>query len=114
MQRVMMEKRQLLDSCLLGQRQRLLICRMTEAGMAAVLLGAVLRVVDQQVRVTTPVGQVLQRSVGAAGEQRDLVVGRTCEARGALIDPVAERRTWMHPNMRTAAQRTDVAGISGG
>src|SRR5207248_7645422 len=113
MQRVMMEKRQLLDSCLLGQRQRLLICRMTEAGMALVLLGAVLRVVDQEVRVATPVGQVLQRSVGAVGEQRDLVVGRKCEARGALIDPVAERRNWMHQKMRRDAHRTDVEGVSG-
>src|SRR5437867_1392929 len=85
MHRVVMEERELFDAGLFGQRQGFFIRRMSEPRVGLVLLGAVLRVVDQQVRITTPVGEVFQGAVAAVGEQRDLVVGGKREAGVPLV-----------------------------
>src|SRR5439155_24503108 len=112
MERIVVEKSELLDAGLLRQRQRLLIRGVAETGMRLVLLRRVLRVVHEQVGVAAPVREILHRSVGAVGEQRDLVVGRKRETRGALVDAVTESRDRMHQEMRRDAQRADLERLA--
>src|SRR5207248_6530085 len=66
---VVVEERQLLHTRLLRQRQGLLVRRVPETGVRLVLVGAVLRVMHEQVRVAAPVGEAFQRSIGTVGEQ---------------------------------------------
>src|SRR5438132_7813925 len=112
MQRVVMEKGQLLDAGLLRQGQRLLVSRVAETRVCPVLLRRVLRVVHEQVRVTAPVREILQGPVGSVGEERDLVVGRKGETRGAFVDAVTESRDRMHQEVRRDAQSTDLESLA--
>ena len=85
---------------------------MAETRVGLVLVGRVLGVVHQEIGVAAPVGEVLQRPVGSVGEQRDLVVGRKRETRGALVDAVTESRDRMHQEMRRDAQRADLERLA--
>src|SRR2546426_5571263 len=78
---VVVKERKLLDARLLGERESLLVRRMSESRVGLVLLGAVLGVVDEEVRVLAPVRHVLQRPVLVVGEQGNLVVRRERKAR---------------------------------
>src|SRR5947209_15617290 len=95
MERIVVEKSELLDAGLLRQRQRLLIRGVAETGMRLVLLRRVLRVVHEQVGVAAPVREILHRSVGAVGEQRDLVCRLLLEKKSSLVDAGPETRKRM-------------------